>query len=280
MYSRIFKKSWREIFEHPGLFLPDVCGLLLTLGLGILALYFSGLLGLVLNFELAAEEKIARLIAYFLEDSGNLVRFFASVGFFVFTTFFLGAGFQVVKYAMFKEVAAKKKPGFFRALVPANRAYYWKFIGMKIAVFLLLAVGFLPALLVGVPVGIASRGAGVALFGLAFLVIFVYLLIGLFFAYPALFVENKGVRDGLRKSLAVGKEHRRKTLATGLIAAGIIFGAQLVIRVALIPVGNFPALEFVLNSVLSLIPGVWMSYFIFLMYGELRDAKAAMKKRS
>lgn len=273
MYGRIFKKSWREIFEHPELFLPDVCGLLLTIVLGLLALYFSGLLGLLLNFQLATEDKLAGFISYFFEDSGNLVRFFASVAFFVFATFFLGAGFQVVKYAMFKEASRGKKPGFFRAFIPANRAYYWRFIGLKIAVFVLLAAGFLIALLLSLPVGIYSRVAGVVLFGLAFLVIFAYLMIGLLFAYPALFLENLGIKDGLRKSFLVGRGHWRKVIGTGLIVVGVILAAQIVIRVALIPVEDYVVLEFVLNSFLAVIPGLWMGYFIFLMYAELRNVK-------
>lgn len=274
MYGRIFKRSWREIFEHPELFLPDVCGLLLTLVLGILALHFSGLLGLVLNFQLAAEEKLAGFISYFFEDSGNRVKFIASVVFFAFATFFLGAGFQVVKYAMFKEASRGKKPGFFRAFIPANRAYYWRFIGMKIAVFLLMiAAGFLIALLLSLPVGIYSRGAGIVLFGLVFLVLFAYLMIGLLFAYPALFLENAGVRDALRKSFVVGRKDWRKVIGTGLIVVGIILAAQIVIQIALIPVEDYAVLKLVLNSFLALIPGLWTSYFIFLMYAELRNVK-------
>lgn len=270
MYRRIFQRSWREIFQYPEMVLPDVCGLILTIILGLLALHFSGLLGLVLDFQLAAEEKLAGLISYFVEDSGNLVRFFASLAFFSFTTFFLGTGFQVVKYVMFMDAARGKKPGFLRSFIGANRRYYWRFIVLKIAVFLLLAAGFLIALLVSLPLGMYSREAGVGLFILVFIALFAYLMMGVLFAYPMLFLEDIRIRDALRKSFLIGKTHWRKVIATGLISIGIILAAQIVIRILLIPVQEYAVLEFVLNSFLALIPGLWVSYFIFLMCAELR----------
>lgn len=273
MYGRIFKRSWREIFQHPELALPDIFGLVLTLLLGLLALYFSGLLGLVLNFQLATEEKLAGLISYFVEEPGNIVRFAASVAFFVFTTFFLGTGFQVVKYVMFMDAARGKKPGFFRSFIPANRTYYWRFIWMKIAVFAAMLVGFLVVLFVSVPVGMLSKGAGVALFVAGLLFVFAWLLLGLLFAYPALFLEGSGVIDGLWKSFFTGRRHWKKVLAAVLIIAAMMLAAQVVIRILLIPVGGFPVLGFVLNSFLAILPGLWVGYFIFLMYSELRNVK-------
>ena len=277
MYLKLLKRAWNEIFGNPGVFLPDIFGLIMTFIFGGLALYFSGLGGVFLQIVSGVETEMTEAVAYFINNPGAVVNAFLGVVFFIVTTFFIGAGFSVAKYKMFSDMAGKKKTGFFKEFSPANKKYYWRFIGVRIAVFFSFLLCFAAALLIGGAFGVISKLFGVAVVVILLVVGMIYLGLMLFFIYPALFIEDKGIMEAFKRSFEFARRNLKKTVITALVVIGIMVVASIVTQILIMPLDGFKIVQFAVSSVIALIPGVWSGYYIFLAYKEF-GAKARAGK--
>jgi len=264
MYARLMKRGFRDVFSHPNIFLPDIFGLLMTFAIGWVAFYFSGLDFLLQDIKLGGDDVLNGLSSYFFSGSGDIARvLFSLIGFFI-TTFLIGAGLQVAKYGMFKDMLNNKKPGFFRSLFRDNKKYYWKFIGMKIAVYLTFALGFIVALLFGLLfIGFSKIFAAWA-FAFAFALLFIYLMLNMFFVFPILFLDEKGIKESMRMSFGFVRDNRKIAFYVFLISLLLYGGFFLATTLSLLPVKDFSSFYVAVGAVIGLIPIVIVGDFPFL----------------
>ena len=170
MYGGLIKKSWKEIFHHLDLFLPDVFSVVLTFILALIALAMSGIHPGALT-SLANSSPDPLTLFNFINDVfiPNSLKIFLGVVFFIVTTFFFGTSLLVTKYKMFKDLLQnKKKVSFFQSFIPANEHYYWRILGLKILVFLIFFFVFLILSLLALVFALASPLLAVILLLLLF----------------------------------------------------------------------------------------------------------------
>ena len=250
--------------------MPDFFELLLIAVLGVAALYFSGLWGLILSLGNSTEEQAAKLLSYFISNPVNIVKAVTGVIAFAVTTFFIGASLQVVKFKMFKDLINKKKISFIRSFAPANKEYYWQFIGVKIAIFLTFILGLIIAAAIGILSSLASKTVGEVIFILLLIVIVVYLFLMIFFIYPIMFIMGKGISETFKISFKFSRRNIKNVLMTLLIMLLTLIAINFVVSWIITPFEDYFALGIVISSLLLLIPGVWASYFTFAVYKTVK----------
>ena len=236
MYWKLFKRSWKEVVNNLNLALPDFFELLLIAVLGVAALYFSGLWGLILSLGNSTEEQAAKLLSYFISNPVNIVK--AVTG--------------VIAFAV------------------TIRKYYWKFIGVKIAIFLTFILGLIIAAAIGILSSLASKTVGEVIFILLLIVIVVYLFLMIFFIYPIMFIMGKGISETFKISFKFSRRNIKNVLMTLLIMLLTLIAINFVVSWIITPFEDYFALGIVISSLLLLIPGVWASYFTFAVYKTVK----------
>ena len=269
MYSKIINKSWKDLFDNGQVFIPDLLFVIVTFILGIITLYMSGVAGEVISlFKLINSESGSAFalmgIGQVLAD--NILRVILSMLFFVFTTFFIGAGFEAVRYGMFRDLLAKKKINFIKSFVRLNKEFYWKLILMRIFVFLIFLAGLAAVGLVFGLLSVASVALGFVAGVLLLIVLFIYFLLMLFFVVPIVFTEKKKLTQSFKMSFKYSKKYLGHVVLSLLILIGIMILVSIAVNIILIPFQTLILVNLVLSSLLYLIPSVWSKYFVFVAY--------------
>ncbi len=194
----------------------------------------------------------------------------------------------MAKYGMFKDMLNNKKPGFFRSLFNDNKKYYWKFIGMKVAVYLTFALGFIIALLFGLLfIGFSKIFAAWA-FAVAFGLLFIYLMLNMFFVFPIMVLDEKGIRESMRMSFGFVRDNRTNAFYVFLISVLLYGGFFLATDFLSLPVKDFSSFYVAVGAGIGLIPIIlvgdfpflpplfqWQAgYFGFSTYHELKKKKS------
>src|SRR3989344_1001774 len=272
MYGGLIKKSWKVIFHHLDLFLPDVFSVVLTFILALIALAMSGIHPGALT-SLANSSPDPLTLFNFINDVfiPNSLKIFLGVVFFIVTTFFFGTSLLVTKYKMFKDLLQnKKKVSFFQSFIPANEHYYWRILGLKILVFLIFFFVFLILSLLALVFALASPLLAVILLLLLFLAGFIYLWLMLFFIFPIAVLDDASPGVALSKSFSYSTKHLQHAFLSLLVVVGLNIAMLIGIEIVRLPFKSFLIFNIILGAFLYIIPNLWRQYFIFSAYKKVK----------
>ncbi len=279
MYKETFKESWRKLFSNLVLFVPDLLFYIITAIVGTIALVLF----------LGSHPETS---AYFLTDQNSLLLteeallgFIQTLDFslildailyfavFIFVTFFVGSGAAVLKYHMFRDLLIKKKINFKKSLTDGAKGFFWRYIGMRVISYLLIAAAVVVAFLIS----LLGGGEGVSLIILTLLLIVIVIFFGLWFYFlaPILFLSNSKLASLYFHGFNFLKNKLSVILLTFLIALAVgIIGSVILEFLGLIFSGaEFTSVLIILNLIVVLILSVWGELFKFMIYSKVEKIK-------
>ena len=262
--SKLLKRVFKDVYNNPILLIPDVLVFLMTLGLGLTAGYFSGLFSIVNGLESTSENIVNRASAYFFSHPDEVAKLIIGLAGFLMTTFLFGASLHLAKYVMFKDVLDGKKPRFIKSLFDGNRKYYWRFIGVKLAVFFIFILGFL------ISIGISSLFlffsktiAGIVFF-ILFIPLFIYLMLHLFFVFPIFILDGKGVKESIKESFTFFKKNKKFVFRVFFMSLLIYLGFWFLDSLLILPFEGLTTVNVLAGAFLGVIPVLIVGDFPFM----------------
>lgn len=257
----LFSVSWNIVKNNKILFVPNIIIFLITVGLFLLLLHFTGLGSAILQNDFSQFKSII--------SSLKFLTLFLS---YFLLSFLIDNYFLAMKYGLIKGLLLKGKTSFGSGIKFAN-THYSTTLGIHVLSALIV---FVPLLLLAVLLffllPITSLVA-TALFVPLLVTYLVYIGIRLIFVYPVMTFEKKGAYNSLKEDFHFVKTHLHHTFITWLIVIGIaIF--MTIFRENLIKVGSMlhQQLIFLGFLLLGLIiavevaVSVWEHVFIFKSY--------------
>lgn len=263
MYNVNFKKSWSELGNNIILFLPDLINMLFLFSFGYIILNITGLYDFFKDIPLIMGSEEINDTLFFLQS--NLSTVIISVAVFVLGAFFFNALVVATKFGMIRDVINKKRASFLVGLSYINK-YYWKIFEVKLRVFLMYVGALAVAILLNLILRAFSLDTAALVFSaLLFVVLIVFIFLGLFFKYPILFTRNIEPKRVLGLSFKFFRENKIYTLAI----LGIIFLVAMVISIFFDILSIIPGIKVItqsLDQLATIIIGVWASVFTFNSY--------------
>ncbi|MBM3200056.1 hypothetical protein FJZ53_03885 [Candidatus Woesearchaeota archaeon] len=270
MHKEAFIQSWKDLKEHPLVAVPDLVMLVINTLLTVLFLKYSGLLGLVTNPEVAAQEfsAIASLLKSFLKE--NLVKLVLSFTVFILTSFLIGSGFMAMKLGAMRDLMLKRKITI--KTVMGNGRHVWQVISMKMIMFVIGFITFLFIIGAGVILNaFVLKGYGVLVTMLFFPILIIILQLLTFFRYQILFLESKHTILSVKESFNYFVKNKKHVLTIwgivillSFITAPISVLTGVLEQRAALPWILFSVYFF--RSLIKTILNVWSDMFKFRTY--------------
>ena len=261
--NNAFKKSWRDLREHPRVFVPDVVFIMYAFLAGYLALYVSGMMSFAESLIGVDEVQAEALMRSFFQSSGMGVAVW--LGLFVLVSFVVGAGLAAFKYQLVHDIVMKKKHGM-RVVYQRSKAFFWRIVGVKIGVFILFVLVFALASLV---FSLAYTGSPKAAFVAATIVgvmLAVLVILLSYMKFPVLYHRDKGAVQTLKESFMFFKCNKLFVLCIAVIVGFTLFVFRSLLGLLSYGLPALAALWSMLGLVVLVVAMTWPSVYMFNAY--------------
>ena len=265
--------------QHKILFLPDLISFLIIILLGWLALSFTGIIPVIQQMPaMPTDEEMAQIVVTFLQD--HLGKLIGGILGFVFASFVVGSATLAAKFGLIRQILSRKEASSQIAWT-WGRAYLWKVVSMRIAAFLL----YLGSAIVSAIIFILLRQINESLAIIITLVIIltttVYLLLGLFMRYPAMYKKNLPVRDAINTAFVFFIRNKKCVVITAfIIAATTLIIRQvfdIIMMMGIAWSGKAAAIVAVIMSLVMLLAmigvGIFGDLYTFQIYETVKGKK-------
>jgi len=259
---KIFSKTIKDLFSNLGLVVPYFLNSIVLLIIGVILLFIFGLDGFVLEV-IDVRDDVGLMKDLFISNLASIV---VAVIFFLLLSLFTVPFFDAMLYGFSVDVARGKKVNL-SLMGRYGSNGYLRVLGMRF-IGILIFLGFLiyGGLSFLVLYGLWGKWI---LFGLSlFILILVFSVLAflvsmiLFFVYPAMFFNNKGVFDSIGISYRFFKGRRGFVILTWLIIIGFSIGVGIVGTIF----GIIPIVGTIIKGILNLLMRIWSNLYVFEVF--------------
>ncbi len=253
--------SLKLLVKNPVAVLPDILWLVGIALTNYIFIYVSGVLHLI-----RADAILGQLMLV------DWIRLIASIAVLVLTQFVLGAGIDVLRFSMVKDIAKNRKASIRKAL-KTKRHFYFKMIIMKFLTYCIVVVAYVPILALWF-VARAYEDHPLFYIMLVALVIAaaIFLRLMLLFRNAVMFMRIRKPVIALKESFSMVRRQLKHTLIVWLVVTAVFVAVTLansaigtgfyMLREQL-HISIIAALSPVLGLLLERIYKVWDSIYVF-----------------
>lgn len=258
-----FTNSWKLMWAHKNLFLPDIFSAVVSWFFIILFFSMNGMfeaLRVIARNKTESSTFIAESFKSAIASRG-IGTLLLSGFIFLVLIIFTSVLFSCIKYLMIKQILEKKIVSFKEAS-KSWKEYFWGFIWVNLlSVLIILGVIFgagIVAVIIGILGSQINKWLGIGLAVICMLVVLavgVYCLLGLFYIKVIYFMEKPKAMETIKKSFKFFKENKKHVVLAMLIILGIGIGFSIIETI-------FGAI----GALVTIVQTVWTSLFLFLSW--------------
>jgi hypothetical protein len=264
-YVEVLKKSWKEIWKNPILFLPKFLSLIFSIILLWIFLNQFNLYNLLIESKFSYDTLIGLLLYPFLKPSYLIFVFLYVILETSILAFFSGMGF-----GMYKDIVQKKNTNISKG-IDYGKKYFIKIIGISIIYYILIAVPIYVAynFIVGPFFINKTIHYTIGIFiGLWFLFWIFLVVLRMLFVYAAMVFKKRDTLKTIEIGAHFGKIYFKHTLVVWSIVFGIGFLFSSIRGPITYGSDSFEGLAWIVVfliafAILDIILYVWEHVFIF-----------------
>ncbi len=280
MHQKTFKKSWKLLFNNLELFVPDIVFYIVNLIVFVFILNQLGLVNLLTSSNDLLQSKEALIQFFNSLDPLFFIKFIFYFILFFIVMFLTGSGTDTTKFYMIRQLLLKKRINFSDAFSQGARVFYFRFLGLKIAKFLMFLI---PVFLIYTilryfaPISESLLEALVSKAVLLIISLFlslpfmIFFTLSFYFSEAALFLQKLTIKDSLKYSYRFMKVNFLPLIFTILIISAVNLFASLFFDIIGRIITSF--VIGILSFITLIITVLWVDLFIFSVYSELEKIK-------
>jgi len=269
-YVELLKKSWKETWKNPILFLPKILSLIFSIILiGIFLVQFD-LYNLLIESKFTYDTFIGLLLIPFIKPS-NLIF----ISLYLILEISILSFFSGMSFGMYKDIVQKKKTNMLNG-ISYGKKYFIEIIGISIIYYVLIAlpIYFAYNLIAGPFIINKTVHYTISIFIALWFLFWIFLVVlRMLFVYAAMVFKKKSTLKTIEIGAHFGNIYFKHTLLVWSIVFGIGFIFNVIRNPVTSDIDSFWGLAWIMVflvvfAILDIILYVWEHVFIFNSFIE------------